>query len=285
MVFYVRLKCSVSHFLPAVFPVSTVIEKALKKARTEFLEEPAPQPRLTPESLAQPLVRIDAARREPVSPETLERNNIIAGLDGDDRANAFRVLRARVLQKMLREDWWALGITSAVGGDGKSLTAANLAVSIAMDMNQTVLLVDLDLRGPSLHKAFGLEPRVGLSDYLTDRCELEECLIDPGIERLTILPQAATLEHSSEILALPKGRELMRTLRQNHQNLLVIYDMPPLLCSDDALVILPGLDASILVVQEGKSEETDIDRALDLLRGQNWLGTVLNKSARGFGHY
>lgn len=265
--------------------MSTVFDRAREEVQAAFPAAAAPRPRLTPQSLSRPPFRIDAARREPVSPETLKRNNVIAGLDGDDRANAFRVLRVRVLQKMLEEDWGALGMTSAVGGDGKSLMAANLAVSIALDMNQSVLLVDLDLKRPSIHKAFGLDAHVGLSDYLTDRCGLEECLIDPGVERLTILPQAATLEHSSEILALPKARELMRTLRRNNQNLLIIYDMPPLLCSDDALVILPGVDASILVVQEGKSEEGDIERALDLLSGHNWMGTVLNRSKRAMGHY
>jgi capsular exopolysaccharide synthesis family protein len=266
--------------------MSTALDQmALEAAALRNEVERVSPLRLSIDSLSQPIIRFDAARRECVSEETLRRNNVIAGLEDDERANAFRVLRVRVLQKMLEEGWSALGMTSAVAGDGKTLMAANLAVSIALDMNQSVLLVDLDLKRPAIHEAFGLNPKRGLSDYLVNECELEECLIDPGIERLVILPQAGSLNNSSEILAMPKTRQLMAALRGRNQDRLVIYDMPPLLYSDDALVVLPGLDASVLVVQEGKTEETDIERALDLLGGHNWMGTVLNRCRRGAGHH
>lgn len=257
------------------------LEKALEKSRHHRETLKVPDPFGAALSCGADPGLWARARREDVSPATLSRNHVIAGLKDDARANAFRVLRARILQKMLDEGWTSLGITSAAAGDGKTLTAANLAVSVAMDMNQTVLLVDLDLRRPSVHKVFGLEPDKGLSDYLTGRCNLESCLVTPGIDRLALLPQVASLYNSSEVLSMPKTRSLMRELKGRGRDHLVIYDMPPLLASDDALVILPNLDATILVVQEGKSEEWEIEAGLDLLNGRNWLGSVLTCAREG----
>jgi capsular exopolysaccharide synthesis family protein len=184
---------------------------------------------------------------------------------------------------MASKGWKTLGITSAAAGDGKTLTAVNLAVSIAMDMNQTVLLVDADLRRPGVHKCFGFNPQYGLSDYLKDTCLLDMCLVNPGVERLVILPQARSVAESSEVLAMPRTRALTAELKNRYPDRMVLYDLPPLLVSDDALVLLPSLDASLLVVQEGKNEENEIERALELLSGQNWLGSVLNRCERGEG--
>ena len=257
------------------------VEKALEKSRRhrETLEVPDPFGAAVA-CAADPGIWAKA-RREEVPQATLRRNHIIAGLRDDARADAFRVLRARVLRKMVDEGWTSLGITSAAAGDGKTLTAANLAVSVAMDMNQTVLLVDLDLRRPCVHKVFGIDPDKGLSDYLTGRCKLETCLVTPGIDRLALLPQVASIYNSSEVLSMPKTKSLMRELKGRGRDHLVIYDMPPLLASDDALVILPNVDATILVVQEGKSEESEIEAGLDLLRGSNWLGSVLTNAREG----
>jgi capsular exopolysaccharide synthesis family protein len=257
------------------------VEKALEKSRRhrETLEMSDPFGTAGP-CAADPGLWANA-RREEVSQATLSRNHIVAGLKNDPRANAFRVLRARILQKMAEEGWTSVGITSAVAGDGKTLTAANLAVSVALDMNHTVLLVDLDLRRPCLHKAFGVEPDRGLSDFLTGRCDLTDCVVTPGIDRLALLPQVTSLHNSSEVLSMRKTGALMRELKNLGRDQLVIYDMPPLLASDDALVILPHIDATVLVVQEGKSEESEIEAGLDLLKGRNWLGSVLTKAREG----
>ena len=113
---------------------------------------------------------------------------IVAGLSQHELADTFRILRAQVLQRLTLGGYSTLAITSANRGDGKSLTSANLAISLAMHVDRTVLLVDLDLRRPSLHKYFGVEPEAGLTDYLLNDAPLKSCLINPGIERLVLLP-------------------------------------------------------------------------------------------------
>ena len=155
---------------------------------------------------------------------------------------------------------------------------------MALDPNYTVLLVDLDLRRPKLATYFGLNTDKGLSDYLIGDASLSDCLINPGLERLVIMPGGKPLYSSSEALASQKMRSLASEFKSRYTDRVVIYDLPPLLASDDSLVFLPQLDATLLVVQDGKTKAGDIQRAMELLEGCNLLGTVLNKSSEGEQH-
>ena len=192
-------------------------------------------------------------------------------------ADAFRMLRTQVLQRLKLGGYSTLAITSANRGDGKSLTAVNLAISLALHIDRTVLLVDLDLRRPRVHKYFGINPEAGLTDYLLDDTPLPACLINPGIERLVILPVRTPLQSSSELLSTPKMIGLARELKTRYPERIVIYDLPPVLVSDDALAFLQHVDCCLFVVQDGQTPKGDILRAIDLLKGSNVIGTVLNK--------
>ncbi len=171
-----------------------------------------------------------------------------------------------------------MGITSATPGAGKSLTSSNLALSMAMEVNKTVLLVDADLRRPMVHNYFGLEPKYGLSDYLTRGVPIEEMLINPGIGRFVILPAGRPIENASEMLSSPRMGDLVEELKSRYRSRYVIFDLPPMLVVDDVLSFAPYIDASMLVVEEGKSKQEDITHCVELLRDMNLIGTVLNKS-------
>lgn len=260
------------------------VEKALDRAR--LLREGGEKPPVSmPGSVRPPPDRpsrppsiiYDRTRQEKIPQKALERARLIAGATNDWRANAFKVLRAQVLQQLSRDGLKTVGITSATPGDGKTLIAANLAISIAMDMNQTVLLVDLDLRRARLASGFGLQPEHGLSDYLLEACELEDCLVNPGIDRLVLLPERSAASHSSELLSSPRMKSMMQEVRDRYADRLVLYDLPPLFAGDDALVIAPTLDAILLVAQAGKTKKEEIETSLDLLKDCNVIGTVLNK--------
>ena len=95
-------------------------------------------------------------------------------------------------------------MTSSSPGQGKTLTAVNLSIALAREMHRTVLLVDLDLRNPSVHKLFGLETHAGLVEHLLDDVPVSEILINPGIERLVVLPSGRSVMNSSELLSSPK---------------------------------------------------------------------------------
>ncbi|MCG8542749.1 MAG: CpsD/CapB family tyrosine-protein kinase [Alphaproteobacteria bacterium] len=254
------------------------LDKARKKGvggRPIFSVSPLPTVNANPIA-----IKYQQTRVEPVSPDQLRESRIFAGMDNEPLADIYRILRTQVLSRLAGEGLTTLAVCSANAGDGKTVIAANLAVSIAMDVNQTVLLVDLDLRRPHLAAAFGLEPEFGIDDYLRGEVDLPGCLINPGIDRLVLLPARAPMDKTSEVLASPKMISLAHELKNRYPDRLVIYDVPPVLATDDCLAFMPCIDAAMFVVAEGETPRTDIERALYLLRDCPLVGTVLNKSSQ-----
>jgi len=215
---------------------------------------------------------------QPKSPMAFQKNRLVAGRHMESLADTFRVLRAQVIRGLAAVSSNTLAICSANAGEGKTLTACNLAISLAMESNFTVLLVDLDLRRPRVHEYFGVSVQKGLCDYLEGNAEIPQCLINPGLERLVLLPIRRSVLNSSELLSSVRMSDLLKELGTRYEKRIVIYDLPPLLPSDDSLVILPRIDASLLVIQEGKTEAGAIQRSISFLRDHKFIGTVLNNS-------
>lgn len=213
-----------------------------------------------------------------LSPDTLRKNRVIFGSTNEPAANAYKMLRTRVLHLMNEHGWRSLAVTSPGPGVGKTLTTINLAMSQARDINHSVALVDLDLHRPTIHAHLGYEPQQGVADFLRGDASLHDVLFNPGIERLVVLPGRQAAENSAEMLASPRMRELVEQLKQDSSRL-VFFDLPPLLSVDDALAFSPLVDAVLLVVEEGRTSRDEIGRAMELLRATNVLGTVLNKSS------
>jgi len=217
---------------------------------------------------------------ENVSRESLEENRIIASFYNNPQSAVFRMLRTQVLQKMRSKKSRSLAITSPTTGEGKSLIAANLAIAIAMELNQTVLLVDMDLRNPSISKYFDLRVESGLKNYLEGEITLAEVLINPGFKRLVILPGVGRAEDSAELLSSPKMANLVSDIKSHYDSRIIIFDVPPILQTDDVLLAADYFDSTLLVIEDGKNTEADIKKSLQLLEGHHLLGTVLNKSEK-----
>jgi capsular exopolysaccharide synthesis family protein len=191
------------------------------------------------------------------------------------------MLRTQVMHRLRENNWNVLGVTSPGEGEGKTLTATNLAISIAMETTQTVLLVDADLRNPSAQSLFGLEGLRGLVDYLLDDVPVSELLLHPGIDRFAFLPGGRSLAHSTETLTSPKMTALVRELKHRYASRIIVFDLPPLLRVADVLAFSPYTDALLLVVEEGHTTTEDVERAVQLVKGATpVLGTVLNKAGR-----
>ena len=185
------------------------------------------------------------------------------------------------MHRLRENDWNVLGVTSPDQGEGKTLTAVNLAVSLAMETTQTVLLVDANLRNPSVHEVFGLDDCPGLADYLLDNQPLEDLLVHPGIGRFVLLPGGRAISNSTEILTSPKMLALVEELKHRYPSRIVIFDLPPLLHTADVLAFSPYTDALLLVVEEGKTTVDEVRRALSLVKDSRpVLGTVLNKAGQ-----
>ena len=213
-----------------------------------------------------------------VPQSVLTENRLIAGNRTDPRATSFRMLRTQVLHTMRENGWTSLAITGPSKGIGKSLVATNLAISISHEVNQTVLLVDVDMRRPSIHKYFDFEPEQGLLDYLQGEAKLENLLVNPAFPRLVLLPGRGATTESSELLSSPRMINLVKELKSRYESRIIIFDMPPLLDLDDAMVFLPNVDSTLLVVENGKNTQSEVQKSMRLLGSTNLIGTVLNKA-------
>jgi capsular exopolysaccharide synthesis family protein len=216
-----------------------------------------------------------------VSPQALREKRIVATNDLSIPANAYRILRTQVLQRMQANGWNTLAITSPGENEGKTLTAINLAISLAKEVTFTVLLVDANLRQPTVHEYFGLDLQPGLSDYLVHDRPLSELLINPaGLDRFVLLPGGQPLANSSEMLNSPKMARLVEDLKTRYPKRIVLFDLPPLLSSSDALAFSPYVDAALLVLEDSKTQVEDAQHASNMLEKTPIVGTVLNKSRR-----
>jgi protein-tyrosine kinase len=212
-----------------------------------------------------------------VSAAVLERNRLISD-PRSPMASAYRTLRTQVLQRLREHDWRSIAVLSPAPGEGKTLSAINLSMSLARDVHHTVLLADLDLCRPSVHRYFELQPAIGLNDHLAGEAALEDVLINPGVQRLVIAPTTRAVDNSSELLASERAHTLVAELAQRYAARIVVYDLPPVLATDDALAFLPNVDAVLLVMRDGKTLERDVQRTLELIRSRPLLGTVLNRA-------
>jgi capsular exopolysaccharide synthesis family protein len=208
----------------------------------------------------------------------LEKNRVIAGQHDDQRAEAYRQLRTQVLQTFERHNWSSLAITSPREDAGKTLTAVNLAISLSEETNQTVILVDLDLKTPDVHGTFGVKIDYGVVDIVEGRATVEQALFNPHRPRLVVLPGRPLGRYSSEILTSPAMKNLLRDITSRYDSRLVIFDLPPLLRNDDALKFVPYADATLMVVEEGVNTPEEVERCIHLMRNANFIGTILNKA-------
>lgn len=263
------------------------IKQALERARAErqgqtvaaVVSEAPVTPAAQETETAQANVVYSQTRQLEVSATELRENRVVSAFESGAFTDAYKILRTQVLQRLEENDWNVLAVTSPGQGEGKSLTALNLAISMAMEIGHTVLLVDANLRNPSLHNHLGLPGEPGLSDYLLEDTPLSDLFVHPkSIDHLTLLPGGRSLHNSAEMLNSPKMTRLVDELKSRYAGRIVIFDLPPVLDAADAMAFAPYVDATLLVVEDGKTKRKEIEHALDLLSTTNVIGTVLNKA-------
>jgi protein-tyrosine kinase len=259
------------------------IQRALDLARTQRPNTPPPEDgRLERATLYREfgIAPVEFAARLPLDWEALRERRIISSSDPQPAGHAYRLLRTQVLQRARAHGLSTVGVVSAVNGEGKTLTAINLALGLAAEPNQTVMLIDLDLRRPAIAPLLGLQPEFGLESWFGgDDPTKKVCYALQGVERLYVLPTLAPVPGSSETLAGLGTRRLLSELKDRDSGRLLIVDLPPVLLSDDALMVAPLLDAVVLVVNERRTRREDVVRVIELLGDTRIIGTVLNRSA------
>jgi len=213
-----------------------------------------------------------------LQPEHLEKNRLISFSKNDAMSVHFDLLRTHVLQIMKEKGWRTLAITSPTQEAGKSVISINLAMSISQLAGTSALLVDLDLRRPKIGSYLGIPMDKSLNDLLEGTAELPEVLINPDMPRLVVLPTKSPVKKSSEVLASKRMADLVEELRERYSSRVVIFDLPPVLVSDDVIAFLPQIDCVLLVIGNGMSTKREIDNSIRLLPAEKLIGTVLNKA-------
>jgi non-specific protein-tyrosine kinase len=172
-------------------------------------------------------------------------------------------------------------ITSPLPGEGKTLTAVNLALTFARDFKKTALLVDCDLRKQQVQEFLGFRSSRGLVDYLLYDCPVSDLMIWPGIEKLTVISGGRTMEESTELLGSPRMQALVTEMKTRYPDRYVFFDVPAVLDGADALAFAPLVDHILLTVRAGSTPQAEIRKAAALLPREKILGLVLNREDKG----
>jgi protein-tyrosine kinase len=209
----------------------------------------------------------------------MEQHCILPQMTDESAQRAYKILRTRLLQRLSSRDWHTLAVTGTQAQQGKTLTAINLAMALAQDIHTSVFLVDLDLRRPKIATYLGLKFEHGLGDYLLGAVEADKIIYETGLPRLAIIPNSKPLENASELLSSSKMTSLLQLLASGMPRRIVIFDMPPLLLSDDLLAFAPNIDGILLVVTEGDTTRASLESAKEILAEMNVVGVILNRSS------
>ncbi len=228
---------------------------------------------------ASPGLRDPQFRGVELSGAHLEQTRIVAHGVGTPNGRYYDMLRAQVLQEMDKNSWQFLAVTSPTVASGKTVTACNLAMSVARLPERSVLLIDMDLRKPKVADYLGLKIDSGILSVLEERKTLSQALIEASIgpSKLLVLPGEIAASTSSEWMASQTMGTLLQTIKRDFRSRTVIFDLPPMLIGDDVLSILPRMDAVLLVTGVGTTSVADIKECQKHLQRSNVIRVVVNK--------
>jgi protein-tyrosine kinase len=269
----------------------TLIESALRKMQEAAQAQQAPKrnartaqppaPARPVYTAAEPvpteqIVRHQVATLDPVA---MEQHLVLPQLSDDAALSAYKILRTRLLQKLTANHWYSIVVTGTQAQQGKTLTSINLSMALAQDPHTWVYLVDLDLRRPQIAHSLGMTFEHGLGHYLSGEVELDKIIYESGLPRLAIIPNSRPQQNSSEHLASQRMNDLLTRLSASSPRRIIVFDMPPLLLSDDVLSFAPNVDGVLLVATESNTTRASLQSAKELIGEMNILGVVLNGSS------
>lgn len=205
---------------------------------------------------------------------------VMASAPNTPAAEEYRKLKS-VIVKLTKGETFRnmLMVTSSIGGEGKTLTALNLAISLAQEYDHTVLLVDADIRKPSIGAYLGIGNRAGIAECLLDGLDLKDALIRTGIGKLSLLPAGREVRNPAELFSSQKMKEFLLEIKNRYYDRYIIIDTPPVLPFAETRSLSAIVDGTVLVVKEGLVSLPNITETMDCLKGTNLLGIVYNQAA------
>ncbi|MBT1070862.1 XrtA-associated tyrosine autokinase [Pelotalea chapellei] len=220
----------------------------------------------------------------PVAGAALKVTNQLLVSAGDlntPAAEEYRKLKSAIV-RLTKSDSFSnmLMVTSSIGSEGKSITALNLALSMAQEFDHTVLLVDADLRKPSIHTYLGIENKVGLTECLLDGVDVKDAIIRTGIGKLSLLTAGREVRNPAEVFSSQRVKEFFLELKNRYPDRYIIIDTPPVLPFAETRSLSSVVDGVVLVVKEGEVSLKKISETMDCLKGTSLLGVVYNEAAK-----
>jgi len=216
------------------------------------------------------------SRSVALDPDKLIENHCIGFFPDAPELDYYKLLRTQIVHRCKPHNWNTIMITSALPEEGKTVTAINLAATFAKAYGQTALLIDCDLQHPLIHQYLGVSSSMGLADYLQNGTPLKDLILWPGVEKLTFISGGNPIHNSAEFISSPSMAELVPEMKTRYPDRYLFFDLPPLLVGADALAFAPLVDCILMVVRPRTSLD-DLQRALDLIPKEKFLGFVLNR--------
>jgi protein-tyrosine kinase len=250
------------------------IRQAVELARASNAQNPAGVPRGLPPDGGSHFrdVQLNAAH--------LESTRIVAHGAVRPHGRYYDMLRTQILQEMDQNSWQFLAVTSATAGCGKTVTACNLALSIARLAERSVLLVDMDMHKPKVAEYLGIKSNDGVLSLLEGQSTLSDVVVQASIGRtkMLVLPGEVCHSGSSEWMASQMMSTLLQTIKNEFRSRIVIFDMPPMLVGDDVISILPQMEAALLVAGVGLTSVADIKECQKHLKATPVVRVVVNRA-------
>jgi protein-tyrosine kinase len=253
------------------------IHLALEKAEKERLEElkkkvavslTARKEARAGQGVKPPVVRLDQVNYDASLVSLYQPHSLVS--------EQFRKLRTHILRLSLSRPVKTIMVTSAIQGEGKSFVSANLAIGIAFDLQLHALLVDCDLRNPTVSPMFGSGDNRGISDYLIGEEDISNFLVKTELEKLSLIPGGTIPENPVEIIGSKRMGSLVEELKARYENRFIILDSTPLLATAEPGVLAKLVDGIIIVVRAGQTPRETVQQALGSLDREKILGVVLN---------
>ena len=198
-------------------------------------------------------------------------------------AEQYKILREQVRKICSERKARVILITSPIKGDGKTTLTANLAAALALDYEEQVIVVDADMRSPSLHSYFDVKAGFGLSQFLVSKAatEPDDYVQDTRVRGLRILTAGKSSVHAAELLTADKMKKLLESLRQKFPGHWILIDGAPVLSTPDPLVLSRHVDGIVMVVRAGETPREYVSKAIKSLDARQLLGVILNGAELG----
>ncbi|MBC8440385.1 MAG: AAA family ATPase [Deltaproteobacteria bacterium] len=212
-----------------------------------------------------------------LNPAVTEKNRGVCLSPNPAEIERYKILRTRINHQSADKPMNTVMITSANRGEGKTVTCINMGFTFARELNHTVFIVDCDFKGQDIHRYLGIESKNSLIDYFLDDVPLNNLIIWPGVEKLTLISGDRTVFDSSELLSSDMMAKLVKEMGNRYSDRYVFFDAPPILERSEAIAMAPLMDGILMVVEAGVTSKKDVRKAVELLPKDKFLGFVLNK--------